>query len=57
MRMTDVGTADGVDTISFTLWDKDGVLIFSSNWNGVETVEQQIAGGNLSVHGNGAGPV
>ena len=49
MRMTDNGEAGENDTISFTLWD-NGVLLFSSNWNGAQSVEQNVARGNLQVH-------
>jgi hypothetical protein len=59
MTMTDRSTADGEDEISFTLWDvrkakgnlpATRLLLFSSNWTGNATVNQQIAGGNLMVH-------
>jgi hypothetical protein len=48
VSMTDNG--QGVlDTIAITVFDKNGGLWFSSNWTGVRSVEQLIAGGNLQV--------
>ena len=39
------------DWIGVSLWHKDtGSLLFSSEWNGVKTVEKQLNGGNLVVH-------
>ncbi len=49
LRMTDNGEPGENDTISFTVWD-DGTLLFSSNWNGSQSVEQSVARGNLQVH-------
>ena len=49
MRMTDNGEPGENDTISFTLWD-GGVLLFSSNWDGAQSIEQNVARGNLQVH-------
>ncbi len=50
LRMTENGEP-GIDndTVSFTLWD-GATLLFSSNWNGAQSVEQAIAGGNLQIH-------
>jgi hypothetical protein len=50
VNMTDRGEPGKADTIGITLWDKNGGLWFSSNWNGVKTVEQTLGGGNLVVH-------
>ena len=61
MRMNDLSTADATDQISFALWDvrKTGsgknatttqLLLFSSNWDGNQTLLQRLAGGNLFVH-------
>jgi hypothetical protein len=49
LRMTDNGEPGKNDTISFTLWD-DGKLLFSSNWDGVQSIEQNVKRGNLQVH-------
>ena len=50
MRMTDFGEPGDADTIGFSLWGRDGELLFSSNWDAVMTIEQTLAGGNLTVH-------
>ena len=49
MVMTDKGEPGSADSISFTVWDKDGRLLFSSNWDGVQSVEQVLGGGNIQV--------
>jgi len=49
LRMTDNGEPGENDTISFTLWD-GGTLLFSSNWDGAQSVEEAVARGNLQVH-------
>ena len=43
------------DSIAITLWDKDE-LLYSSHWDGTQTIEQPLEGGNLALHvasGNG----
>lgn len=50
IRMKDNGEPGSTDMLSITLWSKSGVFIFSSNWNGVKTIEQTLQGGNLQVH-------
>jgi hypothetical protein len=37
------------DQISVTLWD-DTTLIYSTNWDGSETFEQDLIGGNNQIH-------
>jgi hypothetical protein len=53
VEMTDVGEPGSQevdpDTIGFTLWDGP-TLIFSTNWSGSDTLEQDLDGGNLQVH-------
>lgn len=49
MRLTDNGEPGEFDTLSLTSWD-DGVLLFSSQWDGVQSVEQPVGGGSLQVH-------
>lgn len=49
LRMTDNGEPGESDTISVTLWD-EGTILFSSNWDGAQTLEQSVARGNLQVH-------
>ncbi len=47
--LTDCGEPGNNDRIGITIWNSD-ILLFSSNWNGTETVEQVLDGGNLRVH-------
>jgi hypothetical protein len=49
MSMLDNGEPGASDTIGFTLTSA-GTLLFSSNWDGVETTEKLLVGGNLVVH-------
>jgi hypothetical protein len=49
VTMTDFGSPAS-DKIGITVWNKSGGLWFASNWNGTQTAEQTLAGGNLSVH-------
>jgi hypothetical protein len=48
--MTDNGDPGSDDTISISVWNKNGGLWFASNWSGTKTVEQTLAGGNLVVN-------
>ena len=48
VSITDNGN-NSADKIGWTLW-KDSALVFSSDWNGVKTVEQLLGGGKLVVH-------
>jgi hypothetical protein len=51
IKMTDNGESSGTnDKIAITLRDGNTIL-FSNNWNGANTVEQQISSGNLVVSG------
>ncbi len=50
VTMTDMGEPGSSDTIGITVWNKSGGLWFSSKWNGTNTVEQLLGGGNLMVH-------
>jgi len=47
---TDAGTGDA---IAITIWNKTGGLWFASNWNGIFTDQQVLAGGNININ-NGA---
>jgi len=47
--LTDNGEPGFLDTIGIQVVNKNGGLWFSSNWSGTSTVEQLLAGGNLSV--------
>jgi hypothetical protein len=49
MTMDDNGEPGSSDTLGITVWNKNGGLWFSSNWNGVKTIEQLLGGGNLQV--------
>jgi hypothetical protein len=37
------------DTIGITVWNRQGQLWFSSNWDGMKTIEQPIAAGSIRV--------
>jgi hypothetical protein len=49
VSMTDRG-AGNTDSIGITVWNKSGGMWFSNNWNGTQTLEQLLGGGNLSAH-------
>ena len=50
VTMKDNGEPGSADTIGITVWNKDGGLWYTSNWDGVKTIEQTLGGGNLVVH-------
>jgi hypothetical protein len=50
MAMTDKGEPGSADSIAVTLFAANSSLLFSSNWDGVQTQEQVLGGGNLAVH-------
>ena len=49
ITLTDRGEPGSEDSIAITLWNKKGGLYFSSLWDGVETLEDELDGGNLQV--------
>ena len=49
VTMTDAGEPGSNDKIGITVWDKAGGLWFSSNWDGANTQEQLLGGGNVVV--------
>jgi len=50
MKLTDKGEPGSTDTIGFTLYgNNNGVLLFSSSWSGIATIEEILGGGNLVV--------
>jgi hypothetical protein len=51
-NMVDNGEPGSSDTLGITVWNKAGLLWFSSNWSGSPpaTVQQVLGGGNLAVH-------
>ena len=52
LKMTDRGEPGTSDSISITIWNKNGGLWYASNWNGTRTIEQVLDGGNLRVNSN-----
>jgi hypothetical protein len=51
IAVTDRGEPGNQDSIAITLWNGNK-LLFSSNWNGIKTIEQVLDGGNLQVRGS-----
>ncbi|MFN6962583.1 MAG: YDG domain-containing protein [Pyrinomonadaceae bacterium] len=50
MKLTDKGEPGSTDTIGITVYaNNTGALLFSSRWNGTQTLEQILGGGNLVV--------
>jgi len=49
VNMTDRGEPGVNDDIAFTLWDGNK-LLYSSNWNGTNTLKTLLNGGNILVH-------
>ena len=50
MKMSDRGEPGSNDTIGIVLYENgSGKLLFSSNWDGTDTIEQLLGGGNLVV--------
>jgi hypothetical protein len=47
--MTDLGEPGSNDSIAITVFNKSGGTWFSSSWNGTQTVQQLLGGGNLVV--------
>ncbi|HAV61409.1 MAG TPA: hypothetical protein DCY13_03485, partial [Verrucomicrobiales bacterium] len=54
IKMTDFGEPGSSDSIGVTVWNAEGGLWFASHWDGIRTVEQTIAGGNLVVRSGAA---
>jgi hypothetical protein len=54
VTMTDKGEPGDMDQIAFSLYNSDVVdpnaLWFSNSWDGINTIEQLLDGGNLVVH-------
>ena len=48
VSLTDRGKGKD-DSIGVTLWD-GSTLVFSSNWNGAQTLERPVTGGNIDIH-------
>lgn len=52
VKMTDNGQPGTTDSIAITVWNKQGGLWYSSNWNTTTTIKQVLDGGNLKVSSN-----
>jgi hypothetical protein len=52
VTLTDPGEPGSSDTIGLTLW-RGTELLYSSHWNGVQTIEQFLDGGNAVIHKSG----
>lgn len=50
VEMTDRSDAGTGDAIAITIWNKSGGLWFASNWDGIHTDEQLLAGGNIRIN-------
>jgi hypothetical protein len=53
VEMTDRTDAGTGDAIAITIYNKTGALLFASNWSGILTTQQVLAGGNININ-NGA---
>ncbi|MDF7813550.1 HYR domain-containing protein [Hymenobacter sp. YC55] len=51
LNMTDDGEPGSADQIGITVWDGSSNLWFASEWNGSQTVQKTLAGGNLVIRG------
>ncbi|HEX6811236.1 MAG TPA: YDG domain-containing protein [Planctomycetota bacterium] len=49
VKMRDLGEPGSSDKISVSLTNTGGAMLFASNWNGTQVVEQLLGGGNLQV--------
>ena len=49
ITMDDNGEPGHLDTLGLTVRNAAGALWFSSNWDGLKTVEQALGGGNVQV--------
>ncbi|MCU7550473.1 T9SS type A sorting domain-containing protein [Chitinophagaceae bacterium LB-8] len=50
VEMTDRGELGTGDAIGITIWNKAGGVWFASNWDGIRTQEQVLAGGNIKIN-------
>jgi hypothetical protein len=53
--MSDAGEPGKDDKIGIVVFNKQGGVWFSSNWNGTKTVEQTLGGGNVVARGSSVG--
>ncbi len=49
VKLTDKDEPGSSDTIAITVWNKQGGMWFASEWDGTETVEKVLGGGNLVI--------
>jgi autotransporter-associated beta strand protein len=49
VAMSDSGEPGTNDAIAITVWNKTGGLWYASNWDGIRTQEQVLAGGNIRI--------
>jgi hypothetical protein len=49
MSLTDGGAGSGSDALAISLWSGSS-LLFSTDWTGLQTLQQTLSGGNLQVH-------
>ena len=49
VKITDRGEPGVSDSIAITVWNKTGGVWIASEWNGTQTLEQTLGGGNLVV--------
>ncbi|HLG33432.1 MAG TPA: M12 family metallo-peptidase [Bacteroidia bacterium] len=52
VKMRDNGEPGTSDSIAITIWNKQGGLWYSSNWNSTLTIRQVLAAGNLRLNSN-----
>ncbi len=50
IKFTDRGEPGTNDSIAITIWNKNGGLWYSSNWNSTNTAEQMLGAGNLKIN-------
>ncbi|MFC1603775.1 PKD domain-containing protein [Planctomycetota bacterium] len=50
MMLTDMGEPGSSDSIGIAVYNSSGGLLFSSEWDSVQTIEKLLSGGNVVVH-------
>jgi len=48
--LTDMGEPGSSDSLAITVYASSGELLFSSEWDGVQTLQKLLCGGNVVVH-------
>lgn len=49
INLRDRGEPGSTDSISIDIRNGNGLLIYSSNWTGITTLERKLAGGNIQI--------